>query len=141
MKISRTVTCVASCLALCLVLVGLYLLWFPSINTNRNPIYARSQSIAGMIAFAIQDYVADYAAPPTADQSLSRVLFGRNSKEKIYLHAAQFPTNQWGYFVDAENQPYEITITTDSVVVIGMRGRVKVEKPLEGEESKDSRTK
>jgi hypothetical protein len=126
MKVPRTVTLVAGCLALCLVLLGLYILCFPAIGTNPNPTYARSQSVAQMIALAIQDYDADCSTPPPADQSLSRALFGQNLKGKVYLRAAQIQTNRWGYFVDAENKPYEITITTDSVVVIGMQGRVKV---------------
>jgi len=123
-------------LGACVVIVALYELFFPTLDGNPHPAWARSQSIGEVIARAIQEYAADYSNPPAANRNLSGALFGKNSNRKAYLQAAQIPTNQWGYFVDAKNEPYEIIITTDTVTVIGMRGKVRVTKELYSEEAR-----
>jgi hypothetical protein len=95
--------------------------------------YATSVARAGVIAYVVHAYYADHHLLPPPEGRLSCALFGDNPTKTVYLNATDFPTNQAGYFLDAKQEPYQITITTGLITVVGWRGKIAVTERLEGE--------
>jgi len=133
MKPPRFLTPLFSLIGLALLLATMYVLLFPRIGHNPHPVYAESQVCAEAVAYAIEVYINNHGMPPPTDGRLSRVLFGENRTKTVYLEPSKFRTNQAGYFLDAKQEPYQITITSNSVTVIGLRGQIKVERSLGSE--------